>query len=61
MSIHVPMHSHAVTEINSVIGWIYFLAWSLSFYPQVSSVGSMTSVCRSVTYACGVGDLCVGQ
>ena len=35
MAVHVPMHSHAVTEINSVIGWIYFLAWSLSFYPQI--------------------------
>ena len=21
--------------INAVIGWIYFVAWSVSFYPQV--------------------------
>ncbi|XP_053131574.1 cystinosin [Hemicordylus capensis] len=29
------IHSHAVSIVNQVIGWIYFLAWSISFYPQV--------------------------
>ncbi|XP_056018253.1 cystinosin-like isoform X2 [Ostrea edulis] len=29
------VHSSALVVINSVIGWIYFAAWSVSFYPQV--------------------------
>ncbi|XP_061166220.1 cystinosin-like [Saccostrea echinata] len=29
------VHSSALVVINSVIGWIYFVAWSVSFYPQV--------------------------
>lgn len=29
------IHSRIVSIINQVIGWIYFLAWSVSFYPQV--------------------------
>ncbi|XP_060081480.1 cystinosin-like [Ylistrum balloti] len=28
-------HSSAIVYINIVIGWIYFAAWSVSFYPQV--------------------------
>lgn len=24
----------SVRAINQVIGWIYFVAWSISFYPQ---------------------------
>lgn len=28
------VHSNAVTVISQVIGWIYFVAWSVSFYPQ---------------------------
>ncbi|XP_070816392.1 cystinosin isoform X1 [Chaetodon trifascialis] len=28
------VHSNVLSEINQVIGWIYFLAWSVSFYPQ---------------------------
>ncbi|KAJ3599841.1 hypothetical protein NHX12_033795 [Muraenolepis orangiensis] len=27
--------SNTLTIINEVIGWIYFVAWSVSFYPQV--------------------------
>jgi len=29
------VHSLILTSIINVIGWIYFVAWSLSFYPQV--------------------------
>ena len=30
------VHFPALVIINAVIGWIYFVAWSVSFYPQVS-------------------------
>ncbi|XP_067872021.1 cystinosin-like [Heterodontus francisci] len=29
------VHSNALNIINHIIGWIYFVAWSISFYPQV--------------------------
>ncbi|XP_067824067.1 cystinosin-like [Heptranchias perlo] len=29
------VHSSALSIICQAIGWIYFLAWSISFYPQV--------------------------
>ncbi|XP_039622971.1 cystinosin isoform X3 [Polypterus senegalus] len=29
------VHSSVLSIINQVIGWIYFVAWSVSFYPQV--------------------------
>jgi len=29
------VHYFPLTIINAVIGWIYFVAWSVSFYPQV--------------------------
>lgn len=29
------VHSQALVIVSSVMGWIYFLAWTLSFYPQV--------------------------
>ncbi|XP_054431857.1 cystinosin isoform X2 [Pteronotus mesoamericanus] len=29
------IHSNVINIINQVIGWIYFTAWSVSFYPQV--------------------------
>ncbi|ERE68798.1 cystinosin-like protein [Cricetulus griseus] len=29
------IHSKIISIINQVIGWIYFMAWSVSFYPQV--------------------------
>ncbi|XP_029906120.1 cystinosin [Myripristis murdjan] len=28
------IHSNALSVISQVIGWIYFVAWSVSFYPQ---------------------------
>lgn len=28
------VHSMPLTIINAVIGWLYFIAWSISFYPQ---------------------------
>jgi len=28
-------HSEAIFYISAVIGWIYFVAWSVSFYPQI--------------------------
>ncbi|XP_013403521.1 cystinosin [Lingula anatina] len=29
------VHSLPLVTVNAVIGWIYFVAWSVSFYPQV--------------------------
>ncbi|XP_028162345.1 cystinosin homolog isoform X3 [Ostrinia furnacalis] len=29
------MHSHAIRLISYIMGWIYFAAWSVSFYPQI--------------------------
>ncbi|KAM6921188.1 cystinosin [Xenentodon cancila] len=31
----VVIHSNVLSVISQAIGWIYFLAWSVSFYPQV--------------------------
>ncbi|XP_078488162.1 cystinosin [Ciona intestinalis] len=28
------VHSHTLVIANTVIGWLYFVAWSVSFYPQ---------------------------
>ncbi|XP_020487539.1 cystinosin [Labrus bergylta] len=28
------VHSNILSVVSQVIGWIYFLAWSVSFYPQ---------------------------
>lgn len=28
------IHSSAVDLLSQIIGWVYFLAWSVSFYPQ---------------------------
>ncbi|XP_055885933.1 cystinosin-like isoform X1 [Biomphalaria glabrata] len=38
------MHSAVIDDIASVIGWIYFTAWTLSFYPQVFSNWKRKSV-----------------
>uniref|UniRef100_A0A2C9JNI0 Cystinosin homolog n=2 Tax=Biomphalaria glabrata TaxID=6526 RepID=A0A2C9JNI0_BIOGL len=38
------MHSAVIDDIASVIGWIYFAAWTLSFYPQVFSNWKRKSV-----------------
>ncbi|XP_072940290.1 cystinosin isoform X2 [Epargyreus clarus] len=29
------MHSNAINIISYIMGWIYFAAWSVSFYPQI--------------------------
>nr|CAB3234404.1 cystinosin-like [Phallusia mammillata] len=29
------VHSKTLVILNTVVGWIYFVAWSVSFYPQV--------------------------
>jgi LCT (Lysosomal Cystine Transporter) family transporter len=29
------VHSRGLNVFNSVIGWVYFVAWSISFYPQI--------------------------
>ncbi|XP_064071156.1 cystinosin homolog isoform X2 [Vanessa tameamea] len=29
------MHSNAIYVISYIMGWIYFVAWSVSFYPQI--------------------------
>lgn len=29
------VHSLTLQSVNVVIGWIYFIAWSVSFYPQI--------------------------
>ena len=29
------VHSHILEVVIAVVGWIYFVAWSISFYPQV--------------------------
>lgn len=45
-----PLHSNAVSDVNQVIGWIYFFAWSLSFYPQVYYNWSRKSVIGTLFY-----------
>ncbi|KAK5614512.1 hypothetical protein CRENBAI_020667 [Crenichthys baileyi] len=30
----IVIHSSVLSVVTQVIGWIYFLAWSVSFYPQ---------------------------
>lgn len=27
--------NHIINVISNIIGWIYFVAWSISFYPQI--------------------------
>lgn len=31
----IVAYSTELISISSVIGWLYFVAWSISFYPQV--------------------------
>ncbi|CAH1774016.1 unnamed protein product, partial [Owenia fusiformis] len=38
------VHSIILITVNAVIGWIYFAAWSISFYPQVYLNWSRKSV-----------------
>jgi hypothetical protein len=28
-------HSNELALISEIVGWIYFVAWSISFYPQM--------------------------
>lgn len=38
MGLYLPNHSEDPRpwrEVSEVVGWLYFFAWSLSFYPQV--------------------------
>jgi hypothetical protein len=28
-------HDDAIFHTSAVIGWLYFVAWSVSFYPQI--------------------------
>ncbi|XP_063729490.1 cystinosin-like [Symsagittifera roscoffensis] len=40
MDVYIHIHvirSHPLDVFNDVIGWIYFFAWSISFYPQIFS------------------------
>jgi len=32
---HATNFSAALAVISAIIGWIYFAAWSISFYPQI--------------------------
>ncbi len=36
--------SQTLNVLSSVVGWIYFVAWSVSFYPQVSKIISNSNV-----------------
>ena len=31
----VSCESSALVVLSAVVGWIYFAAWSVSFYPQI--------------------------
>jgi len=43
------MHSYAVDIVSIVIGWMYFVAWSVSFYPQIiENIRRKRSVSSSV-------------
>ena len=34
--------SEALNIVSDVLGWIYFVAWSVSFYPQIYQGGMLT-------------------
>ncbi|KAK7100142.1 hypothetical protein V1264_023136 [Littorina saxatilis] len=43
--VHIDVvHNSVLITINAVIGWMYFVAWSVSFYPQVYSNWKRKSV-----------------
>ena len=50
------VHSKALVIITAVIGWLYFAAWSISFYPQVLVLCVCVCVCVCV---CGWVGVCV--
>ncbi|KAH7726961.1 Protein CTNS-1 a [Aphelenchoides avenae] len=29
------VHSHVISVLVPIVGWLYFFAWSISFYPQI--------------------------
>jgi len=29
------IHAYWISHVSDVVGWIYFVAWSISFYPQI--------------------------
>ncbi len=29
------VHSRALDVVADIVGWLYFVAWSVSFYPQI--------------------------
>lgn len=29
------LHSNSLALVSVIVGWIYFAAWSISFYPQI--------------------------
>jgi cystinosin len=43
------VHYTPLIIINAVIGWIYFFAWSVSFYPQVWLSNFIKNYTRKVT------------
>ena len=43
------VHILALNILSDVIGWIYFAAWTISFYPQVRDE---CGCCFSLTYRC---------
>ncbi|XP_028405420.1 cystinosin-like isoform X2 [Dendronephthya gigantea] len=43
VKVHI-VHSYSLVIVNMVIGWVYFVAWSVSFYPQVYVNWSRKSV-----------------
>ena len=45
------IHSDPLQIIIIVIGWVYFAAWSISFYPQVISHYCMSSIVYKYTFS----------
>ncbi len=51
------VHSAALGVLADVVGWLYFVAWSVSFYPQIyENWKRKRSVSQSVSQSV---DLCV--
>ena len=51
------VHILALNIVSDVIGWLYFVAWSISFYPQVMHLSVCVCVC---VYVCVCMRVCVG-
>ena len=40
-----------LSRVSSVLGWTYFVAWSLTFYPQVRAQRMMAAAdCHALTH-----------